>query len=699
MKHIIIYIFGFLLLTNTLLAQIVHDDLEIVITDKVDYDKKDYRSKTDYKKAKAEIKAGDEAFMLGRGGYRMAIEHYSKAFDLSQKNAFLDLKLGFAYLNSIEKTKCLLYFEKAFQNDPGVSPYIYYLLARGYHLTYKFDKAISYYNKYKSTLSPKTLKSQEKIIAKRIAECNTGKELVKKPIRVFIDNIGDSVNSSYPEYSPLITADESEMIFTSRRPDSYGGLKTPDEMFFEDIYRSEHRDNNKWGKAQNVGKPLNTKDHDATVGFSADGQSLFIYKGSEGNGDIFVSHLKGMEWDKPSDKTTKKYINTEYHEPSASFSYDGQSMYFVSNRTDLSYGGHDIFISHWDAKKQRWGKPQNLGNTINTEYDEDGCFIHPDGRTLYFSSKGHNTMGGYDIFKSELQDDGTWSEPENLGYPVNTPNDDVFFVMAANGKHGYYASAQKGGYGDYDIYKITFRGPEKPTTQSNEDQLLASTGPLKETVMEAAVKVKTMRLTIVKGTVKDANTLEPLEAQVEIVDNEKNQVVQTLKSNAATGRFLVSLPSGKNYGFNVKKEGYLFYSENFNIPKATGYQQFIKDILLNKMSVGTKVVLRNIFFDFAKATLRPESFAELDRLIDLLNKYPNLRIEISGHTDNRGSLKLNTKLSAARAKAVVDYLIGKGIAASRLESKGYAYLQPIASNDTDEGRQQNRRVEFKVLSN
>jgi len=325
--------------------------------------------------------------------------------------------------------------------------------------------------------------------------------------------------------------------------------------------------------------------------------------------------------------------------------------------------------------------------------------MHPDGRTLYFSSRGHNTMGGFDVFKSTMNDDGTWSKPENLGYPVNTPDDDLFFVMGGSGKHGYYSSSNDNGYGDYDLYMITFRGPEKPPVLHNEDNLLANVAPVGESVVAEKVEIKTMRLTILKGTIKDAMTNNPVEAQIEIIDNTKNEVVSVNTSNSSTGKYLVSLPSGRNYGIAVKAEGYLFHSENFDIPAATGYQEVTKDILLNKLAVGQKVVLRNIFFDYGKSTLRSESYAELDRLVKLLTDLPKLKIEISGHTDNKSSLQYNQKLSESRAKAVVDYLISKGISANRLEYKGYAYLQPIATNDTEEGRQQNRRVEFKVLEN
>ncbi|MBL4654957.1 MAG: OmpA family protein, partial [Bacteroidia bacterium] len=391
-----------------------------------------------------------------------------------------------------------------------------------------------------------------------------------------------------------------------------------------------------------------------------------------------------------------KTINTKHREPSACFSYDGKTIYFVSNKPG-GYGGRDIYKSTLD-KKGKWGKSQNLGAVINSPYDEEGIFMQSDGKTFYFSSKGHTTMGGYDIFKSLLVD-GKWTEPENLGYPVNTPDDDVYFVISASGKHGYYASAKKGGVGEKDIYMITFLGPEKPLVLNTEDNLLASiTTTISEALIEPVVEVKTSSITILKGVVQDAVTQKVLEAEIEIVDNDIGEVIASFASNSKTGKYLITLPSGKNYGIAVKAEGYLFHSENFDIKLSTEYQEIIKNVDLKRIAVGSNIVLRNIFFDFDKATLRPESKAELLRLIKLLNDVSSMRIEISGHTDSRGSDEYNEKLSHSRAKSVVDYLIKEGIKSSRLEYKGYGESQPLATNDTEEGRQFNRRTEFKILS-
>jgi len=683
---------------NILLLVVAIAFTNMLNAQEVEIKKDDFANKDEYKIAKDNLKQAEALYELGRGGLRRALDFYLPVVKKVPNNAALNYKIGYCYLHSIQRVKCIDYFKKAYSLNPNIAPDILWVLATGYHLNAEFDKAIELYTKYKNQLSPSNLQAKRKEIDKRVLECNNGKELIKTPIRVYIDNCGPNINTMYPEYSPLISADESMMMYTSRREDTYGGGRDPeDNLFFEDIYIS-YNDGKNWGQAKNVGKPLNTNNNDATVGLSPDGTQLFTFNGKANNGDIFVSSLKGSEWTSPDDGPLRKYINTDFHETSASFSFDGKTMYFISDRPD-GFGKHDMWETHWDSEKERWAEPKNMGSTINTEYDEEGVFMHPDGRTLYFSSCGHNTMGGFDIFKSTLSDDGSWSKPENIGYPVNTPDDDLFFILSASGKHGYYSSVRDDGQGDYDIYMIIFRGPEKNPVLQNEDNLLANVEPITESVITEQVEIKTTRLTILKGTVKDALTLNPIEASIEIVDNVKNEVISTSKSNSSTGRYLISLPSGRNYGIAVKADGYLFHSENFDIPAATNYQEITKDILLNKMAVGQKVILKNIFFDYAKATLRSESFPELDRLISLLTDFPNVRIEISGHTDNQGSLTTNQKLSENRAKAVVDYLIGKGIVTSRLEFKGYAYLQPIATNDNEEGRQQNRRVEFKVLQN
>ncbi|HNQ68380.1 MAG TPA: OmpA family protein [Bacteroidales bacterium] len=672
--------------------------------------KKEFKqSSNGYKDAMSSIKIADAYYIMGQpGAYRMALKEYLKAYEYNQYNAELNYKIGACYLYSTEKPKAIDFLQKAYKAKPGVAADIHYLLGWALHLNYEFDEAIKYYRMFQveqGDSDSKKSKGKGDVVFydvdKRIRECETGKKLVASPIRVFIDNLGSSVNSKYPDYGPVITTDQSVVIFTSRREGSTGEQIDPNDLlYYEDLYVAYFDDTKKeWSQAINM-RSLNTDGHDASVGLSPDGQILYTYKGVP-DGTIFESVLKGDNWSKP--KEMNNNINTKLQETSASISYDGKFLYFISDRPkdgqgNSSVGGKDIFICE-KQKNGNWGPSKVLGAPINTKYDEEGVFMHPDGVTMYFCSKRDGSMGGYDIFYSESDGAGNWSEPINIGYPVNTPDDDVFFVVAGNARYAYYSSAREGGYGLQDLYRITFLGPEKMMVMGTEDILIASsTATIQQKVEQEVVEVKKVRLTIMKGTVTDALSGLPVEATIEIIDNEKNELITTLTSNSKTGKYLVSLPSGKNYGIAVKADGYLFYSENINIPEATAYQEVTKDIVLSKVGIGSKIVLKNIFFDYGKETLRETSYPELDRLVTLLESYPNMTIEIGGHTDNHGSLKLNTDLSEARAKSVVDYLLSKGVSASRLSYKGYAYSQPIATNDTEEGRQQNRRVEFKVVS-
>jgi outer membrane protein OmpA-like peptidoglycan-associated protein/tetratricopeptide (TPR) repeat protein len=664
----------------------------------IEFTKDNFKEDKDgLKTAKDNIEKGDEFFNLGSIYFKQAIEPYLAANKFNPNNALLNYKLGQCYLYSSFKLKSIPFLEKAKQLNPAIDNYLFYYLGRAYHLDMQWEKAITEYATFQKSILNGDNKSLYEDVSRYIKECGNGKELSKTPVRVFIDNLGGEVNSQYTDYGPVISADESVLLFTSRRPNTVGGRIDPGiNEHFEDIHIAYKQADGKWTAAANMGEPVNTEDHDANSGVSADGTKFLIYIGKN-NGDLYESELKGKAWSKP--EAMNKNINTDkYHESSACYSPDGNSVYFVSDKPG-GQGDRDIYISHKD-EKGRWGEAINLGPTINTKLGEEGVFAHPDGRTLYFSSQGHKGLGGYDIYKSVFDEKTkTWSTPENIGYPVNTPDDDVFFVVSASGRRAYYTSFNPGGYGEKDLYMITFLGAEKLMVNNNEDNLLASQAePVKETVAAQTVAIKEAQLTILKGVITDALTRKPLEATIEIVDNQMNQVIATFTSNSATGKYLVSLPAGKNYGIAVKKEGYLFHSENFDIPNTAAFQQVTKDVELKNLAVGSKIVLKNIFFDFDKATLRPESTNELERLTKLLNDVPTLKIEISGHTDSKGANDYNKALSDNRAKAVVDYLIKAGIASNRLVYKGYGEEQPISTNETDEGRQLNRRTEFKILS-
>jgi len=663
----------------------------------VEFSKENFKDRKDeLKAALKDIEKGDEYMNLETYYFKNAIPLYLNAYKLNPNNDVLNYHLGKAYLYSNFKDKAIEYLVKAVQLNPQVAPDINLYLGMGFHIDMQWDKAIEAFNKHLAILHPKDDTGIREDIQLAIKQCNFGKEIANKPIRVKIDNVGEGVNSHFADYSPVINADESVMLFTSKRPETTGGGIDPlINEHFEDIYISE-RVNGVWGKAKNMGTNVNTEGHNSNCGLSADGQKFLIYK-DVNRGDVFVSELDGTEWSKP--ERLSKNINTDFHESSSCFTPDGNTIYFVSDKPEGGLGGRDIYTSTKDSKG-RWGEAVNIGSVINTSLDEEGVFLHPDGKTLYFSSKGHSSMGGYDVFKS-VYDNATssWSEPVNIGYPVNTTDDDVFFTVSASGKHAYYSSIRPGGFGETDVYRITFLGEEKRMLMETEDNLIASLSEsIKEEVSTNKLEIQEAQLTLLKGMIFDDQTNKPISATIEIIDNEKNEVIASFKSNSVTGKYLVSMPAGKNYGISVHKDDYLFHSENFDLPKTAEYNEVTKDIKLKNIAVGNSIVLKNIFFDFNKSTLRKESENEIQQLTKLLTDVPTMKIEISGHTDNRGSDEYNKNLSNQRAKAVYDRLIEKGINPSRLTFIGFGEEKPIANNDTEEGRQLNRRTEFKVLA-
>jgi len=651
--------------------------------------------------------ANHQDYRIRASYHKEALPILFEANKFNPDNAQLNYRLGRCYLaSSIYKEECLPHFQKAQKLNPNVTPDINYYLGIGFQLTMQFDKAIAAFKIHRSILTGKDPIEVEET-EKRIRECEMGKKLVAKPVRAFIDNFGNVINSKYPEYGAIISADESVMMFTSRRNTTTGGAVADGlNEYYEDIYISTKADG-KWTTPQNMGTNVNSEQHDATVAVAPDAQSMIIYKDDKGDGNLYETKLVGAVWSKPV--KMNKNINTKYHESSASYSNDGKTLYFVSNKPG-GLGEHDIYFTKWDDVKKEWGVAVNVGPTINTKYNEESVVIHPDGKTLYFSSQGHETMGGYDIFMSKLQDDGvTWGKPENIGYPINSVDDDVFFVINASGRRGYYSSFKADGFGEKDIYMITFLGPEKPVQLSAEDNLLANiTEPVREKIVEKQVDAATKRITILKGVVRDAKTLKPLYSDIELIDVEENKTLAKFESNATTGKYLVSLPSGKNYGLIVRADGYLFHSENFDIPETAAYQEVEKNIDLQKVEVGSTIVLKNIFYDYNKATLRDASKNELDRLAKLLLENPTIKIELSAHTDSRGGDKYNEDLSQKRAQSCVDYLIKAGIATDRLVSKGYGEQKLIITDaeiaklkfedEKEDAHQQNRRTEFKILS-
>lgn len=652
-----------------------------------------------FKVAESKLKMGEEkveeAIALEMSNkdaekiWREALDPLLEAQAFNPSYAYLNYLIARTYFGINQPSAATPFVKKALKLNPDTDPHLYFLLARDAQLRLEPDSAEAFLNTYESKAKSKDLEAMSGQIRKMKLEIKYAREFSAAPLeRVWVDNVPE-LNSPEDDWMPVIPADGSFMLFNRRSKDGT-----------ENQVHISWRENGKWSRPE----PWETRMFSGfrIAAISQDGQEVFLISEKDGQEDIYYSSLNGESWESPR-KMPEFKINTEGNESHASFYFDRIKFYFVTDNDYASKGGKDIFFSGQinTSSREEWGRAHPMGSELNTPYDEGAIFMHPDGKTVYFSSKGHNAMGGYDVFRSERLP-GRWAPPENLGYPVNTPYDEVFFSVSPSGKHAWFSSNRPGGLGGFDLYRITFLGPPKPNMVDYRDHLLSAMAePVVERSLGAAKEVESVHLTILKGVVLDAFTRKPLRADIVITDNEKNEQIAVFQSNSATGKFLVSLPAGKNYGIAVSAPDYLFYSEHFNLPEESEYQMVEQEVLLTNACIGCSIVLKNIFFDTGKHTLRPESTAELNRLTELLKGIvqlkPGTRVEISGHTDNTGSEQTNQLLSENRAKSVVDFLSRQGVPAGMLTFKGYGSAQPVTSNATAAGRQQNRRTEFKII--
>lgn len=507
-----------------------------------------------------------------------------------------------------------------------------------------------------------------------IRNCEFAARAINQPVPFEPKNLGPNVNSADPEYFPCITADDGTLMFTRR-------VKAPEIPVYgmqEDFYVSRRDLEGNWKPS--IPLPVvNTRAFNEGAGtLSPDGRFLIFtkcaledgsYGGSlsgEGSCDLFISRRVGDRWGVPQNLGTP--VNSTHWETQPSLASDGRTLYYI--RGSVARDGiksMDIWTTTM-ADDGSWSKPTKLGENVNTPYQEESVQIHPDGNTLYFSSNGHPGFGGLDIFVSRKQDDGSWGPALNLGYPINTGADENSILVDASGRIAYFASDRVGGFGDLDLYGFELYKEARP-----------------------------LPVTYIRGKVFDATTKAPVEADVQLFDVKTGNLATGAYSDPKTGEFLVCLPAGRTYALNAMAEGYLFYSENYDVAEGNPKEPVTLDVPLSTLSAGSTIALRNIFFNTASFELLPTSNAELDKLVKLLQGTPTLRIELGGHTDNVGADAANLTLSDQRAKAVRDYVIAKGIDGTRITAKGYGETKPVATNDTEAGRAQNRRTEVTVL--
>ncbi len=584
-----------------------------------------------------------------------AIKPFEQA--VTEDPIFIDawLMLGELYNENLQYEKAKNAFETSFNLKPDARSSAYYFVAISYWYLDDYENTIGALKKYLTftNLPPEWIENAKH----SLTNAKFAIDAVKHPVPFNPIHLSDSINTKYQEAFPTLTADENTLVFMRRDPAG----KDWNEDFYISHFNKDH-----WTNARNMGDALNSIYQDGAMSLTNLGNEMYFAtdrSGGFGSLDIYYSHRKNGAWTNPENLGTS--INSPAWETQPSISADGKTLYFVSSRPG-GYGGADIYISTKNAKGF-WTTPVNLGPTINTKYDDESPFIHSDGQTLYFSSEGHPGMGAKDIFYCRKDSAGKWSEPFNLGYPINTKNDELSFTVSLDGKKVYYSSEKI--RGDFDIY--SFEMPES---------------------------ARPIPVTYLKGIITNQSTGDFLNADVQLINLENGNIMNSFSSDASSGEYLISIPSGKNYALNVSKKGFLFHSENFSLADHNPTEPYQLNIQLQPVKTGESVVLKNIFFETNSFELKKESTVELDKLVQLLKENAAMKIEIGGHTDNIGSDESNQKLSENRAKSVNDYLVKAGIVATRLSYKGYGKTKPISTNDTEEGRAQNRRTEFIVTS-
>ena len=645
--------------------------------------------------AKDYLEIGDEIYFNQRA-LEEAKNYYIQAAELDPENAKANYMAGKVHLETTDKDRATRYFLKVVEIDPDYRFDILYLIGQGYQLGLDFDQAINYYQRYKDKVNTDTdYVGADRIpleaVSRRIYECENGNEFTAYPEGYSIVNVGTKINSEWHDFAPVLNEDQSTIIFTTRRKS--GNLNDDvhtDNFSYEDIFIAQYQDTT-WSQAVNIGSTINTPFHDSNIALSADGRQLYLYKDDEdGTSDIYFSELSADSvWSRP--RPVSGDVNSDFTEKSLSISPDGKTVVFSSDRPG-GEGEMDIYLSTLDANGA-WVNVSNLGATINTEFDEDSPFLDYDGKTLYFSSRGGKGMGGYDIFKSEYDSvAGNWSDPINLGYPMNTPDDDIYFVGTKDGKRGYFASIRDAGMGYTDIYMVSV-----PVSDVDKAERLGPSNYINKDSSSADDEGLQPVSLIVEVT--DYDDATPLDASLQIRRISDNVMYSV--SNIAPGLYQVDIlnPTQNEFMLSMERDGYLFKNIKITLPASTKEGQRIeRKFELNKIEVGLSSILRNIYFDFDKFSLKPVSFVELNKLEKLLAENPNMRVELAGHTDFIGSVEYNNRLSVKRANSVVNYLINRGINPDRLEAIGYGKTQPLASNDDElDGRELNRRVEFKIL--
>ncbi|TYZ07827.1 OmpA family protein [Hymenobacter lutimineralis] len=619
-----------------------------------------------------QLKTANKFFDLEN--YRAAIPYYEQVLAKEPNNAVALFRAGIAYM-SFDKEKASDYIYKAQRLKKNVSKDVEYWLGRVDHLNYNFDEAITHYQAYNATLKKKDTRKAE--LAQLIQHSKNAKVQFNSPKDIFVKNLGPTINTPFSEHSPVISSDDKLLLFTSRGENVTGanassadakngkGNLASDGEYYEDIFEAKRIDDENWEKPRSLSGVLNGKGHDASIQVFDNDTKMLMYRQDEG-GDIFYSEKAGGDWTEP--KKLNNNINSKQFESDAYITPDGRTIYFSTGKYSED-GTLDIYFATRQPGGD-WGEAKTIGNAINTKYDDDSPFLSRDGKTLYFSSRGHNTMGGYDIFKSEWDSIGRkWSRAENMGYPINTPDDDSYYRLSPDGSYAYMSSYRIGGYGEKDIYTINY-------------------------IKNAIIRGKVI-------SAKDSVTVIPgVELVFSGTQADKTALSYRDVTKPDSGNYQVSVLSGRTYQVAVSKDGKSIETQEFAVPIVTADSTVIEKNFYVPYVDTTQTVatmFKKIYFDTDKYKLRPESITELNNITRILKANPGLNLSIEGHCDSRNTDEYNIVLGQNRADAAYNFLKKNGIAETRLVTTSYGERRPDAPNDSPENMQLNRRVEFRPI--
>ena len=615
-----------------------------------------------------DLKTGNKFFE--QENYRAALPYYEKVLAKDPNNAKALFNAGISYM-SFDKEKASDYIYKAQKIKPKVSKDVEYWLGRVDHLNYNFDEAVAHFQAYNATLKKNDQRKEE--LAQLIQHSKNAKVQFNSPKDIFVKNLGPTINTQFSEHSPVISSDNKLLIYTSRGANVTGATGNisdkknksiaADGEYYEDIFEARRIDDENWDKPRSLSGVLNGKGHDASIQLFDNDSKLLMYR-NDNNGDIFVSDKAGGDWSTP--KPLDGNINSKSFESDGYITPDGLTMYFSTGKYSED-GTLDLYQSTRSSMGADWGPAKSLGANINTKYDDDSPYLSKDGKTLYFSSRGHNTMGGYDIFKSEYDEASRkWGAAQNMGYPVNTPDDDSYYRLSPDGSYAYLSSYRIGGYGEKDIYTINY-------------------------IKNATIKGKVF-------SSKDSTSVIP---GVELVFTGAQADKTALSFRDVTkpdGAYQVAVLSGRTYQVAVSKDGKNIETQEFPVPVSTNDSTTItKNFYVNYIDTTQRMAFKNIYFDTDKYKLRPESITELNNTAQVLIANTGINISIEGHCDSRNTDEYNMVLGQNRADAAKNYLNKQGIAETRMTTVSYGERRPAAPNDSPENMQLNRRDEFKVV--